>query len=466
MLKPEDKRTEYKREIPDDSTRYLKTIAAFANAEGGEMIFGIDDKERCAIGIDESELPLLMDKLANSIYSAIEPKIIPDIYVQRIDGKSVIIVRIAHGQQPPYYIKSLGILDGTYIRAAGTTRLAASYQIQELILSSKNIGFDKIRLDRELSDEELNGFCAHLESHAKKLQGMDKVRKLSISNLIAFSLVKEEDGRYFATNGYQLLEGKPGLYPNAETQCALFKGKEAGIFIDRKDISGAIDEQVEEAVAFVLQHISLWSRTEGLTRKDFYELPISSIREVITNAICHRSYLAEGKIQIAIYDDRITVTSPGSLPRGLTIDMLKEGRSMAPNTAIAKAFWYMGLIEEWGLGVPRIIKESREYGLKEPLFEDLDGRFRVTIYRRKPSYDDAGVIYPSLKEDTPSYGSSSIEDKLLSLLEENPNATQPELASATNTSIITIKRAMKKLQEQGRLNRQGNNRKGCWKVIK
>lgn len=464
MLPPEGIKIEYKREIPEDSSRYLKAIAAFANSDGGEICFGIDD-DRTVVGMDEGSIPLLMDKIANGIYNAIEPKIIPEISVQRIEGKSVIVVSISQGQQPPYFLKSKGIMDGTYIRAAGTTRLAAGYQIQELILSSRNMGFDRLKLDRELSEEEIEAFCDHLENHAEALRGENVGRRLSLPNLLSFSLITEENGRYFATNGYQLIEGKAGAYPNAMIQCALFKGTEAGIFLDRKDISGAIDEQVEMAITFILRHISLWSRTDGIARKDFYELPIGSIREAVTNAVCHRSYLSEGRIQIAIYDDRITITSPGGLPRGLTIEMLKEGRSMIHNTAIAKAFWYMGLIEEWGLGVPRIIKEAKEYGLKEPLFEDLDGRFRVTLYRRKPAFDDQGIIIPVLREEEPPYQCHSLDGKLISLLQENPYTTQKELAASTRLSLITIKRAMQRLQEQGSIRRQGNNRKGRWIIV-
>ena len=102
---------------------------------------------------------------------------------------------------------------------------------------------------------------------------------------------------------------------------------------------------------------------------------------MITNAVVHRSYLDESCIQVCVYDDRIEVTSPGMLYGGLDIQSAKSGKSKCRNTAIAEAFRYMGLIEAWGTGIPRMIKECREYGLREPVFEELGDGIRVTIFR-------------------------------------------------------------------------------------
>ena len=99
------------------------------------------------------------------------------------------------------------------------------------------------------------------------------------------------------------------------------------------------------------------------------------------------------------------------------------------------------------------------------MFEDLDGRFRVTIYRRKATFDDYGVVYPALNEKSPSYNSHATENKILSLLKEHPDITQQKLSDYTHMSIITIKRIMKKLQEENKIKRVGNNRKGHWMVL-
>ena len=84
---------------------------------------------------------------------------------------------------------------------------------------------------------------------------------------------------------------------------------------------------------------------------------------------------------LCVYDDRIEVTSPGMLYGGLDMQSAKSGKSKCRNTAIAESFRYMGLIEAWGTGIPRMIKECREYGLREPVFEELGDSIRVTIFR-------------------------------------------------------------------------------------
>ena len=91
---------------------------------------------------------------------------------------------------------------------------------------------------------------------------------------------------------------------------AVFKGTVRDIFITRKEFTGSIYEQIEDAYNFVLQHIDLGSRIEGIARQDYYELPVKTIREMISNAVCHRSYLTPGKIQVALFDDRLEVTPP------------------------------------------------------------------------------------------------------------------------------------------------------------
>ncbi len=122
---------------------------------------------------------------------------------------------------------------------------------------------------------------------------------------------------------------------------------------------------------FVKKHISLGSRVADVYRDDIYELPMDSVRELISNAVCHRSYLSPGSIQVAIYDDRLEVTFPGRLSPDLTIDHLIEGNSRVRNIAIGAAFQYMHIIERWGSGIPRVFEDARMYGLGDPEIKDL-----------------------------------------------------------------------------------------------
>lgn len=153
-------------------------------------------------------------------------------------------------------------------------------------------------------------------------------------------------------------------------------------FNDRKVFSGPIYQQIDDAYQFVLRNINYNFEIDGIRRRDNYEIPQESIRESIINAVCHRSYLNESCIQISVFDDRVEIMSPGMLYQGMSVENMKSGSSVLRNKAIGKTFLYLNLIEQWGTGVPRIIKQCKEFGLKEPIFEEFGTSFRVTLYRK------------------------------------------------------------------------------------
>jgi predicted HTH transcriptional regulator len=155
------------------------------------------------------------------------------------------------------------------------------------------------------------------------------------------------------------------------------------VFVDKREYSGALWEQVEEAYQFVLRNIHLGAQIEGIYRKDIYEIPPESIRELIINAVVHCSFLQSSLIQVALFDDRLEITSPGGLLPGVTLEKMREGYSKVRNRAIASAFSYMNIIEQWGSGIPRIIEEVSGYGLKEPEFIDMEFALRINIYRKQ-----------------------------------------------------------------------------------
>ncbi len=398
ILTGEKDNTEYKVDIPSKSENYMRTVVAYANANGGRLVFGVENNTWKVTGFSKEEVFQKMDAVTNAIYDSCEPKITPNIEVQEFDGRYIIVVDVPAGMQRPYCIKSQGVIEGVYLRVSGTTRKAAIYQIQEMTLSARNRSYDTEKTSRELTTDEIQAFCNRLYQHARELcvneEAKSAIRQISISQLLSFRLVHEENGRYYAANGYQLLDGRLEDYPDAAIQCAVFKGTTRNIFITRKEFSGYIDEQVESAYAFVLEHINLGARIDGLARQDIYELPIRTIREMITNAVCHRSYLCPGKVQVALFDDRLEVTSPGMLDKDLTIEKMKAGISKIRNTAIARVFAYMNMIEAWGTGIPKIFQEAKDYGLREPELLDMGSDFRINLYRGTPMVDRYGVINP------------------------------------------------------------------------
>ncbi len=199
----------------------------------------------------------------------------------------------------------------------------------------------------------------------------------------------------------------------AEVQCGVFKGQTRAVFVNKQEYAGPLFNLVDDAYDFVLRMIRVGAKIEGVQRQDLYEFPLGTIRELICNAICHRSYLRPSRIQVALYDDRLEITSPGLLSRDLTITRMKEGYSVPRNKGIAKAFAYMNLIEAWGSGIPRIIQECKEYGLQEPEFIDADGFLRINLYRKEPISAVATHEnqIPSSNGTERSEGESKVRDK-------------------------------------------------------
>lgn len=196
-----------------------------------------------------------------------------------------------------------------------------------------------------------------------------------------------------------------------------------------------------------------------------YELPTDSVRELIANAVAHRSYLEPGNIQVAIFDDRLEITSPGMLLNNVSIKKMKEGYSKPRNPAIANAFAYMKIIEKWGTGIPRVFQECKAYGLPEPTLIDFDGDFRVNMYRRTPQVSEHAVTEKVTDRVTEKVTDkvTDIEKNILNLISEKPEITTSCLADSLSVSRKTISKYIRSLKEKGIIERIGSDRKGYWK---
>ena len=137
------------------------------------------------------------------------------------------------------------------------------------------------------------------------------------------------------------------------------------------------------------------------------ELPPEAIREMIINAHCHRNLLDESCIQVAVYDDRLEVTSPGGLYNGLTYEEIMNGHSKIRNKGIANIFSQMGLVEAWGSGIKRILNAAEEYGLPKPKFQEFDNMFRVVLFRNSfPMINEKENIGEASEKHRRNIGSS------------------------------------------------------------
>ena len=443
----ENKEIEYKRELPKHSDKYMKSVIAFANSYGGKIIFGVEDKTREIVGVEEEKAFQIMDSIANAISDSCEPAIIPDITLQTVENKKLIVVKIAASTQRPYYIKALGRENGVYIRVSGTTRHADETRLKELMFEGSNKSYDQaISLGFEITDKDIVDLCDSLYETAVNncysKETKQEIKKPTRNNLLSWGIIAEKDGKTYPTNSFALLTGNE-IIPT-KIQCGVFKGDNRAIFVDRREFTGPIQNQIEEAYKYVLSKINLGAEIDGLYRQDMYELPIGSIREIIANPVTHRSYLEPGNVQVALYDNRLEVTSPGMLLNGVTIEKIKEGYSKVRNRAIANAFSYMRIIEEWGSGIPRMFDEFSKYGLAEPELVDMDGDFRVNFYRSS--------VTPRVTEKVTEKFTER-EMSVIRLIKNNPRITTTAMSMELGKSRKTISAIIKSLKDRNVIER-------------
>lgn len=462
----ESKNIEYKVAVPKKSEKYMKTVVAFANGNGGKIVFGIDDKTLEIVGMDEDNIFKTMDAITNAISDSCEPRIRPDVTLQTVNDKTVIVVEILPGAMRPYYIKSEGMTEGTYMRVSGTTRPVEGYMLKELILEGQNRYFDSEPCrELQITDEDIQNLCKTMKETAIKNTWQNsekaKIKDITKNTLLSWGILTEVQGEIFPTNAYALLTGQLRMQP--VIQCGLFKGKDRAYFADRKEFDGPIQNQVDAAYQYVLEKINMGMQIQGIYRQDVYELPTDSVRELIANAVAHRSYLEPGNIQVAIFDDRLEVTSPGMLLNNVSIKKMMEGYSKPRNPAIANAFAYMKIIEKWGTGIPRIFRECREYGLPDPELIDFDGDFRVNMYRNTAI--DYSPRVNDRVNDKVNDRVNEIEEKILKFVDNDPAITITQLSMELELSRKTIAAKLKTLKEKKMIERVGSSRKGYWKIL-
>lgn len=480
IIKGESKNVEFKEMLPKNSEKYTKTVVAYANTQGGKVIFGVVDETREIVGIDEAILFQTMDSIANAVSDSCEPQIVPEIEPYTVDGKTVIVVTVAAEPSRPYYVKSKGKEKGTYIRVGGTTRLASPEKIKELEMEGEKISWDELTcVGFDVTEKAVKKLCKDMNTRRKEMQEQkglkEKLSTVTRTNLESWKVLKKTNDGYLASNAFALLTSEHFSF--SKTQCAVFKGTDRAVFLDKREYTGPLYEQIDEALNFVLRNIRLGAKIEGLLRKESYELPVEAIREMIVNAHCHRNMRDESCVQVAIYDDRLEVTSPGGLYNGLTFEEALQGHSKLRNRAIANVFSQIGLIEAWGTGLQRIQNLAKEYGLPDVEFIEMPETFRVNLYRMVSPMEHRQSIGETSVEHRQKDGVTSAEQqgiggvemnttrhRIAELLKADPHLTGAELAEQIGISKRNIESNIKKMKELGVLVRHGSSKGGYWEV--
>ena len=403
---PEGKTLEFKLDL-SSPRGFLRTVAAFANTAGGTILIGVADRTRDVRGVHN---PLDLEERAASLISdSIRPRLLPDLEVISYRDRQLLAVRVYPSGSRPHFIKRAGQRSGTYVRVGSTNRQADAQLIAEMQRFSIGESFDEWPMP-EVNSEAVD-FRVASESFAP-------VRKLTRRHLESLRLLTPYQGRLVPTVGGMLLFGPDRLdhFPDAWIQAGRFAGKDRATILDHTRLDMHPVQAIEEAVSFVEKHSMRGAVIGRVRRRDRWSLPPEAVREAIVNAVVHADYSQKGApIRIAIFDDRMEVENPGLLPFGLTLEELPLGVSKLRNRVLGRVFQELGLVEQWGSGVQRMIAACREDGLPAPTWEEIGIRLRVTLRTeqvRPPSMDPKDRTILDLLEGGEGRGTRKIADAI------------------------------------------------------
>ena len=339
----------------------------------------------------------------------------------------VIVVTVHSSPLRPHHLRSEGPARGTYVRIGSTNRAADAAHLAELSRRVGVTGFDEEPL-ADLNSEAID-FGAASQYFAEH-------RALRRKDLETLGLVRRYHGRTVPTAGGILLFGRERLarFPDAWLQVGRFAGADRSDLADRAELTAYPVLAIEQAVAFVERNTRLGMTVGRVRRHDLPAVPPAALREGLVNAVVHADYAQRGApIRVAVFDDRIEIENPGALMAGLTIDELLDGVSRVRNRVIARTFKELGLIEQWGTGVRRMIGACEAAGLPFPEFEELGFRFRVTIRTERIA---EAVVDP-------------VEIRIIAFLRSGTGRSTAEIAAHIKLSTRATQHRLAALAERG-----------------
>ena len=455
---------------------WLQWICGFANNQGGVINIGLNDKGQ-PVGLQK--VKKLMEDIPSKIINKLG--IVPDVDQRKIDGIDYIQITVLPSNVPI-------LLDGVcYYRSGATNQILRGDSLHTFVLKKMGLSWDDIPVNDATIEKDIDRNAIDFFINKAKKSG--RVSSISVDdstetilgnlNLItsdgklknaAILLFGKEPEKFFVANGFKI-----GRFVYDESD-----------LIIQDEIKGNIIQMTDKVIEtlmskYLVFHISY----EGLQRIETLEIPEQALRELIYNAICHKSYPGE-QIQMKIYNDRISLYNYGSLPEGFTVEkLLQEHSSRQRNQNIARVFYLAGFIEAWGRGFRKIHNEFEKAGLEQPTYDEHCGGFRVTIKRPKSDalFGRNGTLKDShdVLEVTDNKGDNTlepqndvlndvlegaIEHQTYHLINKDRKITIVEISKELRVGKATIERCIKTLKEKGFLDRTKNNRYGEWIIKK
>ncbi len=408
---------------------YLKWICGFANANGGKIFIGKNDKGEI-VGLKNYKK--LLEDIPNKIQNFLG--IICDVNLHNLNNKQLIEITVKPYDVPISY-------QGKYYYRSGSTKqeLKGSALNDFLLRKAGKTWDDIIESKAKFNDIDLQA-VEKFKKSASKSKRMPFIKDEKDLEVIFDNLLLTENKKL--KRAAILLFGKKPtrFYINSFIKIGRF-GKNPDDLIFQEIIEGNIFELADKALE-ILDKKFLISKVyyEGLHRVEKWEYPYEALRETIINAIIHKDYRG-APIQISVYDDKIIVWNEGELPSDLTIEDLKNQHPSRPyNPILASAFFKGGLIEAWGRGTIKIINECKKAGLPEPIIEKASGGIRVVIFKNLLN-----------KTKLIELGLNSRQIKAIEFLKENLKITNSQYQKVNSVSKATATRDLTELVDKFKL---------------
>lgn len=431
----EGKNIEFKRQYTDD-IKYA--VLAFANTEGGTLYIGIND-DGSVEGVENPDAVML--QVMNMIRDTIRPDITVavDCSTELMENKHVVVLTIQRGVARPYYLANKGIRPvGVYVRQGASSVPASETAILQMIKESSGDVYEEARsLNQNLTFKEAEAYFAK-----KHLQFGD-AQKRTLQLISA-------DGTY-SNLGMLLSDQCISII-----KLAVFEGSKKTVFHDRKELSGSLFKQLEDAYAYINQFNYTRSEFPGLERVDTRDYPPEAVREALLNAVIHREYGIGGPTLISIFDDRIEFVTIGGLVKGLSLADIKLGVSMLRNKNLANVFYRLHLIESYGTGLLKIDECYADCAVKPQLLA-TDNAFKLVL----PNINFAAKRVKNYSLADESKTASKKEERyqiVLELARQNSLVTRSMIEKALHVSTSTAVLVLKKMLQLGLLKKYGEGR--------
>lgn len=406
----------------------IVSLASMLNKNGkGILYFGVrNDGEVVGQQIGDRTMREISQGIANSI----KPQIIPTIIMELRDDKNVIKVTVT-GDERPY-----SAFGKYYMRSADEDREISPQQLRNLMLS--------------VSDSIVN-----IESNNQNLT-FDQLKTLYAgNNLTLRENTFAQNLNLLTRNGtYNLMANILADANSYSIKVAVFRGTDKTDLMKRNEYGYKC---MLVAVKQVLDYMEALNDTTvdlgGSLRKESKLFDFSCFREAWLNACLHNRWSKQTPPAVYVFDNRIEIISIGGLPDGLTLDEFYEGKSKPVNLELQQIMVQLDYIEQTGHGVPLIISK---YG--KEVFDITENFIIVTIPLKKSRTEE--INFTNVKKQI----FDECDEKILGLMKKDSSVKVSEMSKTIGVGTTTITKRIRRLREQGVIERTGSKKNGQWLV--